>query len=292
VTTIAFCGLGMMGTAMATRLREAGHDVRAWNRSPEKARAWAAGGGVASESPEVAAQGASEAHLMVADDAAVEAIIFGPHGLIAGLKPQSLVVDHSTVSVAGTKDRAGRLIDAGFRYLHGPVFAGPPQVAKGEGLMLIGGDKKTYAQGQVTLHQILAKHFVIGEKPEDAAAFKLMGNSMLVSINEGLAEFFAIATASGITPQRAFSLFEAFDVTGTISRRGPRMVAGDYKPPTFTLSLAHKDVQLMLQAASGRNVPALRAIEEKMKRLIAQGYGDLDMSALAVDVSPQRGGAH
>jgi 3-hydroxyisobutyrate dehydrogenase len=282
----------MMGAAMATRLREAGHEVRAWNRSPEKTKAWAAGGGVACESPEVAAQGASEAHLMVADDAAVEAIIFGPHGLVVGLKPQSLVVDHSTVSVAGTKDRASRLTrgSGSFRYLHGPVFAGPPQVAKGDGLMLIGGDEKTYAEAQVTLYQILAKHFVIGEKPEDAAAFKLMGNSMLVSINEGLAEFFAIATASGISPQRAFSLFESFDSTGTIARRGPRMVAGDYKPPTFTLSMAHKDVLLMLQAADNRSVPALKIIQEKMQRLISQGYGDLDMSALAADVIPPHGG--
>jgi len=280
----------MMGVAMATRLREAGHNVRAWNRSSDKTKAWAAGGGVACDTPEVAAQGASQAHLMVADDTAVEAIIFGAHGLVAGLSPQSLVADHSTVSVAGTKDRAGRLIRGGFRYIHAPVFAGPPQVAKGEGLMLIGGDEKNYAEVQVTLHQILAKHFVIGEKPEDAAAFKLMGNSMLVSINEGLAEFFAIATTSGISPQRAFSLFESFDSTGTIARRGPRMVAGDYKPPTFTLSMAHKDVLLMLQAAGNRNVPALKIIEEKMQRLIAQGYADLDMSALAADVIPPHGG--
>jgi len=275
---------------MATRLREAGHEVRAWNRSAEKTKTWAAAGGVACESPELAAQGSSEAHLMVADDAAVEATIFGPHGLVAGLKPQSLVVDHSTVSVAGTKDRACRLTRGGFRYLHAPVFAGPPQVSKGEGLMLIGGDEKTYAEAQVTLHQILAKHLVIGEKPEDAAAFKLMGNSMLVSINEGLAEFFAIATASDISPQRAFSLFESFDSTGTIARRGPRMVAGDYEPPTFTLSMAHKDVLLMLQAASNRGVPALNIIEEKMQRLISQGFGDLDMSALAADVIPPHGG--
>lgn len=279
-----------MGTAMATRLREAGNDVRAWNRSQDKAKAWAAGGGVARASPEEAAQGASQAHLMVADDAAVEAIVFGAHGLVAGLKPQSLIVDHSTVSVSGTKDRAGRLTRGGYRYLHAPVFAGPPQVLKGEGLMLIGGDNKTYTEAQVALHQILGKHFIIGEKPEDAAAFKLMGNSMLVSINEGLAEFFAIATASGINPERAFSLFEAFDSTGTIARRGPRMVAGDYKPPTFTLSMAHKDVTLMLQAAGESHVPALKVTEEKMQRLIAQGYADLDMSALAADVIPPRGG--
>jgi 3-hydroxyisobutyrate dehydrogenase len=281
----------MMGTAMASRLREAGHSMRVWNRSPEKAKAWAAAGGIACESPAEAARGASEAHMMLADDTAVEETTFGAHGLVFGLSANSLIVDHSTVSVASTKERALRLQTAGYQFLQAPVFAGPPQVAQGDGVMLIGGDKNTYAQAQATLQQILRKHVVIGEKPEDAAAFKLMGNSMLVSINEGLAEFFAIAKASGVSPQRAFSLFESFDPSGTISRRGPRMVAGDYTPPTFTLAMAHKDVTLMLAAAANANVPALKVIEEKMKRLISKGYGDLDMSALAADViPPSRGG--
>ncbi|MDQ6824555.1 MAG: NAD(P)-binding domain-containing protein, partial [Candidatus Eremiobacteraeota bacterium] len=88
---------------MATRLRAAGHELRVWNRSSDKAKAWAAKGGTACASPREAAGGAFEAHLMLADDTAVESTMFGPNGLISGLNPGALVVDHSTVSVAGSK---------------------------------------------------------------------------------------------------------------------------------------------------------------------------------------------
>ena len=289
MATIAFCGLGMMGAQMAKRLRDAGHTLRVWNRSPEKARIWASDGGAACATPAEAALGASAAHLMLADDRAVESTLFGPEGLVKELGRGSLIVDHTTVSVAGTKDRAAKLAVGGFGFVQAPVFAGPAQIAAGEGLMLVGGLPKIYDGAKTQLQTIVKKHLVIGDKPEDAAAFKLMGNSMLVSINEGLAEFFAIATASGIAPDRAFSLFESFDPSGTIGRRGPRMVAGDYSPPTFTLAMAMKDVQLMLQAANDPSrVRALTAIEEKMQRMVAQGYGALDMSALAADSIPPK----
>jgi len=280
----------MMGSEMAARLRSAGHDLRVWNRSPEKATAWASAGGQACTSPQEAAAGASEAHLMLADDVAVESTIFGSRGLLAGLAAGRLVVDHSTVSVVGTKERAQRLVQGGWRYVHAPVFAGPPQVKSGEGLMLIGGEKASYEQALTALQQIVEKHLIISEKPEEAAAFKLMGNSMLVSIVEGLAEFFAIAKANGIAAERAYSLFSSFDPGGTIFRRGPRMAAGDYTA-TFELSMALKDTRLMLQAAGNDAVvPALAATEKKMQRLIGQGYAKLDLAVLGADAVPPRGG--
>jgi 3-hydroxyisobutyrate dehydrogenase len=289
MATIAFCGLGMMGWQMAKRLRDAGHELRVWNRTVSKTREWAAAGGSVCETPEEAARGASQVHFMLADDAAVEASLFGTHGAIAGLSRNCIVVDHSTVSVAGTRQRAARLATGGWHPIQAPVFAGPMQIAAGEGVMLIGGEANAYDAARSVLSQILSNHFVAGTKPEEAAAFKLMGNSMLVSINEGLAEFFAIAQASGIAPDRAFHLFDVFNASGTITRRGPRMVAGDYSPPTFALAMAMKDVRLMLGAVDDdAKVPALKAIEGKMRRLVDQGYAQLDMSALAADVIAPR----
>ncbi len=227
---------------------------------------------------------------MLSDDAAVESTLLGDRGLLAGLAVGALIVDHSTVSVAGTKQRAEKLVRDGWRYLHAPVFAGPPQVQSGEGLMLIAGETATYERARPTLQQIVAKHLVIGDKPQEAAAFKLMGNSMLVSIVEALAEFLAIGVANGITPARAYGLFESFDPGATIFRRGPRMAAGDYTP-TFELSMALKDVRLMLQAAGDEAMaPALKAVELKMQRLIEHGYGKLDLAALGADAVPPRGG--
>lgn len=276
---------------MATRLRAAGHELRVWNRSPDKAKAWAAQGGTACSSPREAARSASQAHLMLADDTAVESTMFGPDGLMSGLSPKALVVDHSTVSVAGSKDRAARSLRGGWSYLQAPVFASPPNVLEGDGTMLIGGDKSTYDQSRATLGQILEKHFWVGEKPEDAAAYKLMGNSMLVTVVEGLAECYAIAKANGINPGRAYRLFEHFNPCGTIARRGPRMASGDYKP-MFTLDMALKDVRLMLHAVGNEaSAPVLKTIEAKMQQLVSQGYAKLDLAGLGVTVvPPARGG--
>ena len=291
MATIAFCGLGMMGSAMAARLRDAGHDLRVWNRSREKAQAWAASGGTACDSPVEAARGASTAHLMLSDDAAVDQVLLGGNGLTQGLSRSNVIVDHSTVSVAGTKERAVRLERDGFGFLQAPVFGSPPNILRGEGLMVVGGSSRSYDATKPILAQILEKHFVVGEKPEDAAAFKLMGNLMLVTIVEGLAEAYAMAKANGISPSRAYGLFEHFNPCGTIGRRGPRMASGEYSP-MFTLAMALKDVQLMLQAAGESNVvPALKTIESKLQRLARDGHAERDLAALGIDVvPPARGG--
>jgi 3-hydroxyisobutyrate dehydrogenase len=291
MTTIAFCGLGMMGAAMAGRLRSAGHHLRVWNRSTEKGQAWVAGGGDLCDSPQQAAENATQAHLMLADDTAVESTLFGDRGLLAGLRSGALVVDHSTVSVAGARERSARIVNKGWRFLQAPVFGSPLNIVKGEGLMLIGGAERTYHDAQATLAQILEQHYNVGLKPEDAATFKLMGNSMLIAIVEGLAEYYAIAKANGIDLQRAYQLFERFNPCGTIARRGPKMAAGEYDA-IFTLAMARKDVQLMLSAAGdGACLPALTAVEEKMRRLIAAGHAGLDLAALGLEtIPPSRGG--
>ncbi|MBV8162671.1 MAG: NAD(P)-dependent oxidoreductase [Candidatus Eremiobacteraeota bacterium] len=290
MSTIAFCGLGKMGAAMAARLRDGGHELHVWNRSKDKAQHWAAGGGVVCDSPSAAAKGATEAHLMLADDDAVDATLFGAHGVLAALERGAVVVDHSTVSVAGARTRSQRIVKDGWRFLQAPVFGSPPQMASGEGLMLIGGEQQTYQTIASELQQIAGRHVMVG-KPEEAAAFKLMGNCMLVAVVEGLAEIFAIARASGISAERAMQLFDSFNPCGTIARRGPRIAHGDYSPATFELTMGLKDVRLMIEAAGNDGlVPGLQATAAKMQRLIQDGYGQLDLAALGVEVVPPRGG--
>jgi 3-hydroxyisobutyrate dehydrogenase-like beta-hydroxyacid dehydrogenase len=287
MATIAVCGLGMMGSQMAGRLRSAGHTLRVWNRSPQKASEWAAGGGSALKTPAEAAQGASEAHLMLSDDESVKTTLFGPDGLVKGLAPRSVVIDHTTVSVNGAKERAERLKSRGFSFLQCPVFGSPPQIGEGKGLLLIGGEPATYAAHKAVLEQIVGQHFIAGTAPE-AAAFKLMGNCMLMFAVEGLAEFLTIGKASGIDPQRALALFSSFNPCGTIERRGPRMATGDYRS-MFSLSMAKKDVGLMVEAVHDvAPIPGLEMLSSKMKRLMESGYADLDLSALGIEAIPPR----
>ena len=288
MATIAFCGIGMMGAPMAGRLRKAGHVVRVWNRTPAKAEKWAQEGGVACRTPADAADPASQLHLMLANDDAVDRALFDADGALKTLARGSLVVDHSTVSMIATASRAQRIKSGGWRYLHAPVLAGPVNVANGEGLMIVAGDRSVYDSNKSTLEQIIARQWYVGEAEHYAASFKLMANSMLVNITQALAEFFALGRACGIDPERALQLFDQFDPGRTIQIRGPRMARGDYTP-AFQASMAAKDVDLMLQAArqGGADVPTLELVLHRLLRLIKSGRGDLDLSALGlVAVAP------
>jgi len=284
MATIAFCGIGIMGSEMATRLKSAGHTVRVWNRAGEKAQTWAREhDGVACATPADAADPASELHIMVSNDDAVDRILFGSDGALTTLPKGSLVVDHSTVSVLLVDSRAERIKSGGWRYLHAPVLAGPSTVATGDGLMLVAGANSVYAQAKPTLSQIIVKHWYIGETERLSAAYKLMANSMLISITQALAEFYSLGRACGIDPEQALALFEHFNPGGTIAIRGPRMARGDFAP-AFQVTMAAKDADLILKAGrqGGADMPAIELALHRFLRLIKSGHGDLDMGALAL----------
>jgi len=284
MATIAFCGIGIMGSQMASRLQKAGHTVRAWNRTHAKADEWARNaGGVACLTPADAADPATELHLMLSNDDAVDRALFADDGALKTLTKGSLVVDHSTVSVLLVEPRATKIKAGGWRYLHAPVLAGPSTVAKGEGLMLVAGSNPIYGAAKATLAQIIEAHWYIGETEQDSAAFKLMANSMLISITQALAEFYSLGRACGFEPQRSLQLFDHFDPGRTIQIRGPRMARGDYAP-AFQVTMAAKDADLILKAArqGGADMPAIELALHRMLRLIKSGHGDLDMGALAL----------
>lgn len=290
MATIAFCGMGLMGSPIAGRLRKAGHALRVWNRTPAKAAAWAKEGGVACPTPADAANPATELHLMLANDEAVDRALFDADGALKSLTKGSLVVDHSTVSMLAVGPRAQRIKSGGWRYLHAPVLAGPTNVGNGEGLMLIAGDQGVYDKSKDVLSQIIEKHWYIGDAEQDAASLKLMANSMLVNITQALAEFFSLGRACGIEPEKALELFDRFEPGRTVHIRGPRMARGDYTP-AFQVAMAAKDVDLMVQAAraGGADVPGLELVLTRLLRLMKSGRGDLDLSALGlVVVAPSR----
>ena len=286
MATIAFLGIGMMGSQMAGRLRGAGHSVRVWNRTFEKAREWGKNGGIACETPAEAARGASSVHCMLAADDAVDETLFGRAGAAQALESHAAVVDHSTVSVRGAQDRAKRVRASGHSFIQAPVLAGPSAVGKGEGVILIGAPQSDYDPIAPLLHQIIERHWYAGSDARDSAAFKLMANLWLVHTVDALVEFFALGQACGIDPPRALTLLDAFDPAMHVHSRAPRMARGDYAP-AFRLTMAAKDVKLMIEAAreGGASLPALDVIRERMLRLIKSGHGDLDLGALGLEVT-------
>lgn len=284
---VAVLGTGLLGSAMAQRLAGLGHRVCAWNRTPEKARALAADGIDAVATPAEAVRGAEVVHLVLRDDASVDDVLARCGSLAAA----TVVVDHTTVRPAGVVARASRLAAAGVAYLHAPVFMGPPAARAGAGSMFVSGPAAVLDRVRAHLEALTGRVVYLGERPDLAAVYKLVGNALIITINAGLADAFAVAHAAGVPPLEVMSLFDTFNPCGTIEGRGRAMAAGDYRA-NFELTMARKDVQLMQDtaAAGGDALHVLPAIAARMETLIAEGHGARDFAVLAVGTIPPTAG--
>jgi 3-hydroxyisobutyrate dehydrogenase-like beta-hydroxyacid dehydrogenase len=125
----------------------------------------------------------------------------------------------------------------------------------------------------------------LGERRDLAAAHKLFGNAMIITITAGLADVFTLASALGIEAPAAHGLFNEFNPAGVIAYRGLAMSRGDYRA-AFELTMARKDLRLMIDSAAGRPLAALPAVAERMDALIGRGLGGEDLGVLSVDAVP------
>jgi 3-hydroxyisobutyrate dehydrogenase len=282
MTTIAFLGTGLMGTGFIQRARANGLTVRAWNRSAAKAQALAAsdaaGGVTACATVAQAVQGAERIHLSLSDDASVDAVLEP----LAGVLPAGAwVVDHTTTAVRPTAERVARWDARGVRYVHAPVFMAPANCAEGTGWMLISGDPARHQALQGALQAMTGKVIYLGPQPERAAAFKLFGNLTLLGLLGILGDVGRLAAAVGIDMKDAFSLFEHFNPGQTLPQRAKRISSGVYDPPSFEMSMARKDLRLMVEEAArgGQTLQLIPALAALLDEGIQRGEGHLDVAA-------------
>ena len=284
--TIAFLGAGLIGSGMVRAARARGLDVVVWNRTAAKADALAEVGARPAPTIEAAVRGAARVHVVLSDDAAVDAVLAAATPALAA---GALVIDHSTASPRGTLTRATRAADAGVAFFHAPVFMSPPMAAAAKGLIVCSGPETIYERAREALAAMTGDVWYLGARPDLAACYKLFGNAMILTIVGGLADVFAIAKAQGVPPEVAHQLFARFKPAATIDARGAKMAVGDYAP-SFELAMAQKDVRLMLDAAGDVPLAVLPALSARMAALIAAGDGGADVAVLARDAVPPRAG--
>jgi 3-hydroxyisobutyrate dehydrogenase len=278
---IAWYGTGLMGAGFVEALCKRGEDVVVSNRTFEKARALERFGARAVEDPREAVRGASRVHVMIGDDAAVDAYL---ERIADALAPGALVVDHTTVAPHPTAARFQRMAARGIAFLHAPVFMSPQHARDAAGIMLASGPAATFERAKPFLEAMTGELWYLGERADKAAALKLVGNQMLFFIVAGLADAFALGSDAGLTPHETFELFEHFKPGGTIDFRGKLMANADFRA-FFELTMARKDARLMLETAAHGDVPLqfLPAIAARMDALIAAGHGADDVSVLGID---------
>jgi 3-hydroxyisobutyrate dehydrogenase-like beta-hydroxyacid dehydrogenase len=276
-------GIGLIGGGLAEAALGRGDQVVVYNRTAEKARALQAKGARVAATPAEAVAGVERVHLALSDDAAVDALLAACEAAIG----DAVVVDHTTASTAGTAARAARLEERGIAFLHAPVFMSPAMCLEARGIMLAAGPERVFERVAGGLAAMTGSLEYLGERRDLAAAYKLFGNAMIVALCAGLADVYAMAAELGIAATDAHALFGKFNPAGVLAYRGKSMAEGDYRP-SFALTMARKDVRLMLEAAGGRKLAALPAIAERMTALIEAGYGADDLGALAVESVPPR----
>jgi len=276
MTTIAVLGLGLLGRGFAENLLKKGQSVRVWNRTASRAEPLVALGAVAGATPAETVKGAERVHIVLTDDAAVDAVI---EALLPALTAGAYIVDHSTNLPAGVAARFTRLRAAGIHYVHAPVFMGPSNSRDATGLMLLSGPVEDEVALRSALETMTGKMLYLGAEPDRAAKMKITGNGLLIMLTAAMGDLFRMGEASGVPANDILALFDVFSPTA--SGMGRRALGAASQPVGFELTMARKDVRLMLETAGDARLTVLPAVAAAMDAAIAEGRGAEDFAAIA-----------
>lgn len=246
MTTIASLGLGRVGAPVAGRLLAAGHEVHVWDRTPDRAAPLVAAGARAAPSPAAAVSAAEVVITMLTDAAAVEAVLFGPDGAAAALRPGACLVQMSTIGpdeVRALALRVPGLIDA-------PVAGSVAEAAAGELIILAGGTSEALGRAGPVL-AALGTVRRCGEAGA-GAALKLVLNTALVTAMAALADALAVAAAAGVDRAAALDVLAGGPLGGAVGRA---LAAG----ASFPVALAAKDLRLARDLLGTAAAPVAKA---------------------------------
>ena len=288
---IGFIGLGSMGCGMPANLLKAGHTVTVFNRTPGKAEVLVAEGASLAKTPIEAARG-DVVITMLADDAVVERIVFGPDGILAGLKHLSIHISMSTISVELAERLTSAHRTAGQRFVAAPVFGRPEAAVAGSLFIVAAGEQKT-VQACLPLFKVLGQRtFVIADEPPKANLVKLSGNFLIAAVIETLGEAFALISKAGIDRAQYLDILTNTLFSAPVYQTYGGIISDErYTPPGFKVKLGFKDIHLALRVAEALQVPMPVAslIRDRFLTLLAIGAADLDWSALAALASRDAG---
>ena len=280
---IGFIGLGNMGSGMARNLMKAGHHVMVYNRSPERARAFAEGAQIAN-SPADAARNTDAVITMLSDDQAVSDVVFGEAGIASGLNNDAAHISSSTISTALARRLTEAHRERNQVYLSVPVFGRPEAAEAGKLIVVPAGEHSAIERYRPLFDAIGRVTFVAGEEPWQANLVKLCGNFMIASMLEAFGESFATVQKSGVARQLFLEVMSELFGSPVYRNYGAAVAGGKFQPAGFALKLGLKDVRLALEAAQELNVPLPFAsiVRDQLLSAMAHGQEQWDWSSLAL----------
>jgi 3-hydroxyisobutyrate dehydrogenase-like beta-hydroxyacid dehydrogenase len=278
---VALVGLGHMGTAIGERILEAGHELTVYNRTRSKAEPLVqAGAALADGLAELLATN-GVCITVVSDDAALEGVVNGGNGVLAGAQAGSILVDMSTVSPGSSARVAAVAEAAGVRYLRAPVSGNPGVVRAGNLTIIVSGPSEAFGEARPLLEQIGPNVYYVGEA--DQARVVKLGLQVLVGgTAELLGEALVLGEAGGVDRRVLLEIFgnSAIGSPFVKYKTGP-LIENDYSP-TFTTEMMLKDVRLILGFAEQAELrlPLVTELRELLAHTIAAGYGEDDFIAV------------
>lgn len=277
MTTIAVLGTGHMGAPMARNLAAAGHDVRVWNRSREKAEPLADAGATVADAPADAVRGADIVITMLSDGPVVAEVI---RAAATGLEPGVVWLQMSTVGVDSADGLAGLATELGVTYVDAPVLGTASPAEQGRLTVLASGADDVRERVAPVFDVVGSKTVWLGEAGR-ASRLKLVANAWVTALTAAVAESVALAEHLGIDPRDFLDAIDGGAVGAPYAQiKGPMMIERDY-PTSFPARLARKDVQLILDAAGDDlHMRLASAVFDHFDAAVVAGHGDDDMAAV------------
>lgn len=291
IQEFGFVGIGQMGRAMVENWLALGYRVRVFNRTREKILPLLEKGAIEATSPADAVVPGGIVMSCVADDAALMEV-FSDRRIFERLGADGIHVSMSTIAARTARDLAERHTREGGKYLACPVMGRPDTVAAKRQTFYLSGPPEARELVKPLLEPISRRVLELGDAPEAAHLAKLASNFLIATVVESLGEAFTFVEKNGLPPQMFFDtitefLFDCFIYKGY----GQHLLSGEFEQPLFRLRLGLKDIHLSLQTAteSRTPMPFLSLLRDRYLTALAQGYGDWDWTAIALEIRRQAG---
>jgi 3-hydroxyisobutyrate dehydrogenase-like beta-hydroxyacid dehydrogenase len=278
---VGVVGLGLLGHAVAARLRGAGDEVVGHDIVPERVAALVALGGRAGGSVAGVTAAADVVCVLLPSLAAVEEVVLGAAGIAAGARAGTTVVQMSTISPALTERLARECAARGLGFLDCPISGTSGMVERGDGIIFVGGERALYERWRPMLERILPRAVFIGPAGQ-AMVLKLVANLLVALNSAAAAEALSMAERAGLDVRLALEVLTGSAATSRMLEvRGPMMVRRAF-PPQMKLDLFMKDLHLIQEAAGavGAPVPLTDVAERLYAAAVADGHAGEDLAVV------------
>lgn len=287
---IAFLGLGIMGQGMAHNLLKAGYSLTVWNRTVRKCAPLVKRGAAKAVTPAEAAQDADVILYCLADDAAVESVVFGPQGILEGVHSGQIAINMTTQMPALSLREAAAYKAKGVHFLDAPVFGSKNEAANAGLWIVVGGERRVFERVRPILtHLSESLHYMGGHAK--GTSMKLVGNLIVASQLHALGEAMILATKAGLNPRDVLNVLHVTDFKSPIFDGVGAMLIERNFETHFALKLMLKDANLIARFAEQLRAPtpASAVIRETIKAAVNQGWGEENASALIRALEMQAG---